>query len=61
MNDHLKALKLANDHAIENGITSFHDAGSDFKDIQAYKTLAENNELDLRLYIMLNGRNDSLT
>ena len=59
-NDHLKALKLANDHAIENGITSFHDAGSDFKDIQAYKTLAENNELDLRLYIMLNGRNDSL-
>ena len=59
-NDHLKALKLANDHAIENGITSFHDAGSDFKDIKAYKTLAENNELDLRLYIMLNGRNDSL-
>jgi len=58
--DHLKALKLANDHAIKNGITSFHDAGSDFKDIQAYKTLAENNELDLRLYIMLNGRNDSL-
>ena len=59
-NDHLKALKLANDHAIENGITSFHDAGSDFKDIKAYKTLAENNELDLRLFIMLNGRNDSL-
>ena len=59
-NDHLKALKLANDHAVENGITSFHDAGSDFKDIKAYKTLAENNELDLRLFIMLNGRNDSL-
>ena len=58
--DHLKALKLANDHAIKNGITSFHDAGSDFRDIQAYETLAENNELDLRLYIMLNGRNDSL-
>ena len=58
--DHLKALKLANDHAIKNGITSFHDAGSDFRDIQAYETLAENNQLDLRLYIMLNGRNDSL-
>ena len=58
--DHLKALKLANDHAIENGITSFHDAGSDFKDIRTYKKLGENNELDLRLYIMLNGRNDSL-
>ena len=39
--DHLVALKLANDHAIENGITSFHDAGSDFKDIRAYKDLAE--------------------
>ena len=42
-------LKLANDHAIENGITSFHDAGSDFKDIRAYKELAEKGELDLRL------------
>ena len=58
--DHVKALKLANDHAIENGITSFHDAGSDFKDIRAYKKLAENKELNIRLYIMLNGRNDSL-
>jgi len=58
--NHLKALELANNHAIKNGITSFHDAGSDFKDIRAYKTLAENNKLDLRLYIMLNGRNDSL-
>lgn len=58
--DHLKALKLANDHAIENGITSFHDAGSDFIDIKAYKKLGEDNELDLRLYIMLNGNNDSL-
>ena len=58
--DHIKALKLANDHAIENGITSFHDAGSDFVDIKAYKKLGEDNELDLRLYIMLNGNNDSL-
>ena len=58
--DHLNALKMANDHAIENGITTFHDAGSDFKDIKAYKELAKNGELDLRLVIMLNGNNDSL-
>ena len=58
--DHLSALKLANDHSIENGITTFHDAGSDFKDISAYKELAENGQLDLRLIIMLNGNNDSL-
>tara|TARA_B100001057_G_C22815552_1_gene937261 strand:+ start:247 stop:1923 length:1677 start_codon:yes stop_codon:yes gene_type:complete len=58
--DHLSALKLANDHAIENGITTFHDAGSDFKDISAYKELAKNGQLDLRLIIMLNGNNDSL-
>ena len=58
--DHLKALKLANDHAIENGITSFHDAGSDHKDIRAYKKLGELGKLDLRLYVMLNGNNDSL-
>ena len=30
------------------------------KDIMAYKTLGEKNELDLRLYVMFNGRNDSL-
>ena len=58
--DHLVALKMANDHAVENGITTFHDAGSDFKDIRAYKELAENGKLDLRLVIMLNGNNDSL-
>ena len=58
--EQIKALKLANSHALENGITSFHDAGSDFNDIQAYKTLSENNELNIRLYVMLNGRNDSL-
>ena len=58
--DHLVALKMANDHAVENGITTFHDAGSDFKDIRAYKELAKNGKLDLRLVIMLNGNNDSL-
>ena len=58
--EQIKALKLANGHALENGITSFHDAGSDFNDIKTYKTLSENNELDIRLYVMLNGRNDSL-
>ena len=58
--DHIVALKMANDHAIENGITTFHDAGSDFKDIRAYKELAKNGKLDLRLVIMLNGNNDSL-
>ncbi len=58
--DHLVALKIANDHAIENGITTFHDAGSGFKDIRAYKELAENDQLDLRLVVMLDGNNDSL-
>ena len=58
--DHLIALKMANDHAVENGITTFHDAGSGFKDIRAYKELAKNGKLDLRLIIMLNGNNDSL-
>ena len=58
--DHLVALKMANNHAIKNGITTFHDAGSDFKDIKAYKELAKSGELDLRLVIMLNGNNDSL-
>ena len=45
--DHLLALKMANDHAIENGITTFHDAGSDFKDIRAYKELGASGEQEI--------------
>ncbi len=48
-----KAVAMAQEECLRNGITSFQDAGSDFKEIAAYKKLAEDKELDLRLWVML--------
>ena len=58
--ERIQALILANNHCLENGITSFHNAGSGFKDIEVFKELANDNKLDIRLYTMLDGKNDSL-
>lgn len=48
-----KAIALAEQECLENGITSFQDAGSSFKEINTFKVLAETNELDLRLWVMI--------
>jgi predicted amidohydrolase YtcJ len=55
-----KALQLAIDYALENGITSLHNAGADFEDIAVFKKFGAEGKLGIRLYTMLNGRNDSL-
>lgn len=55
-----KALKLALDECLKNGITTFHDAGVDSTGIDLFKSLASKNELGVRLYIMLNGGNKNL-
>ena len=34
------------------GLTSLHDAGSDYQEIQLYKELLEEGKLDIRLYVM---------
>ncbi len=49
----LKGIKLAQIECLENGITSFQDAGSSFLEVQRYKKLAEEGKLDLRLWAML--------
>ena len=49
----LKGIELAQQECLKKGITSFEDAGSSFEEIQRYKALAENGELDLRLWVML--------
>lgn len=48
-----KAIKMAEQECLENGITSFQDAGSSFKEINTFKILAESGELDLRLWVMI--------
>jgi len=49
--------KRAFNNLLENGITSFQDAGSDFETIDFLKGLADAGELPVRLYIMVRGEN----
>lgn len=55
-----KALELAIDYALENGITSLQNAGADFNEIALFKKFGEQGKMNIRLWTMLNGRNDSL-
>lgn len=48
-----KGIELAQQACLERGITSFQDAGSSFEEIQRYRELAENGELDIRLWAMV--------
>jgi predicted amidohydrolase YtcJ len=48
-------VELAGKEAVEHGVTSFQDAGSNFDIIDFLKTLEDRNELPLRLYIMVRG------
>lgn len=55
-----QALRLALEQCFKYGITGFHQAGSGPDHINLFKEFAEKNELKLRLYVMLNGRDESL-
>lgn len=50
-----KALRLAIEECVSHGLTGFYDAGSGKKDIEVYKEFIKNNELKLRLSVMLSG------
>ncbi len=54
-----KAAQKAMAECLRNGITSFHDAGETFENIDFLKQLAQNGKLKVRLYVMIlepNGR-----
>ena len=55
-----RVAELAMQACLENGITSFHDAGAPQEEITLYKQLAEEGALKTRLYVMLSGRDTSL-
>ena len=55
-----RALKLALQQCFKYGITGFHQAGSGPDHIDLFKDFASKNELKLRLYVMLNGRDEAL-
>lgn len=55
-----KALDLAMEHSLELGITSFQNAGATRDEIQLFEDYAKNGKMKIRLYTMLNGRDQSL-
>ena len=52
-NQWYEGVQLASDLCLSKGITSFQDAGSSFEEIKRYKELARDQELDLRLWVMI--------
>ena len=55
-----KVIELASRECLAKGITSFQDAGSSFALVELLRSMAENEELDLRLWVMLSEDNESL-
>jgi len=53
MAEALRAVVLAGEEALANGVTSFHDAGASFQTIDLFKQLAKAGELPIRLYVMV--------
>ena len=48
-------VRLANEELLRKGVTSFQDAGSGFATVDLLKALADEGELSVRLYVMLQG------
>ena len=59
-NSDLKAIKLAVSACLENGITSFHDAGISGKTIGILREAIENDLLKVRIYAMLTSSDTTL-
>ena len=55
-----KAIQLATEDCLKHGVTSVHDAGSDFSTIDGLKRLADEKQLRLRLYVMVRDSNASI-
>jgi predicted amidohydrolase YtcJ len=55
-----KIVELASKECLSKGVTSFQDAGASFATIDFFKKLAEEDALDLRLWVMIGDPNDEL-
>jgi len=58
--DAYKQIDLAVKASLENGITSFHDAGVPFTTVDLYKQAAANGLLGVRLWVMVRDSNENL-
>ncbi|MEW5983196.1 MAG: amidohydrolase [Acidobacteriota bacterium] len=48
-----RVIELADRECLENGVTTFHDAGVSFETVDLYKRVAEEGKLGVRLYVMV--------
>jgi predicted amidohydrolase YtcJ len=53
--DDRRALQLALEACLRNGITSFHDAGTTRKHIELFKSFKDAGQLTISLYVMVTG------
>ncbi len=58
--DARRQIQLAVQGSLENGITSFQDAGSNFNTIDVLKRAASEGALGIRLWVMVRDSNDNL-
>ncbi len=58
--DARRQIELAVKAALESGVTSFHDAGSNFNTIDILKKVAAEGKLGIRLWVMVRDSNDNL-
>lgn len=56
-----RIVELAVQEALENGVTSFQDAGSPVEVVELFHRLAEEGDLGVRLWVMIRDSNDKLT
>jgi predicted amidohydrolase YtcJ len=55
-----RMASLAGEESLAHGITSFHDAGTSFFEVDVLAAMADAGQLPIRLWIMLSEDNDSL-
>lgn len=53
-----RQVELAGEDALRHGITSFHDQGSSFAEIDGLRALAEAGELPVRLHVAVRGESN---
>jgi hypothetical protein len=55
-----KVISLAAEECLAKGITTFEDAGSPLPTVDVFRSMAENHELRLRMWVMLRTSNQQL-
>lgn len=55
-----RMVELASRESLANGVTSFQDAGSTFRQVELLQAMASAGELPIRLWVMLSESNEAL-